>query len=156
MLTASGRKNRVALSLASLAYQIFVQTSAGWPTTDDCNTINTYLIGRGELQDLGLEFTPSTSESGLDECSITNLLIGIHVAAAIEVLRYARRLNIDHTVLRNVVKDAAGSSVIFDRVCEQLHGQPEISMERIENFASIRDNLVSLGRSKNKPMYFRD
>lgn len=145
MLNASGRRNEVSLPLASLAHQFFVQTcSARWGTADDCNAMNLYLIGRGKLQNLTDCSKPSASSAWIDEASITNLLIGIHAAAAVEVLRFAKRLGLDRAVVREVVKDAAGSSVMFGKVCAQVQGKPGVSLKSIDNFESISQNLVSL------------
>jgi 3-hydroxyisobutyrate dehydrogenase-like beta-hydroxyacid dehydrogenase len=144
MLNTSAQKYKVSLPMASLANQLFVQTSsAGWGTTDDCNAVNTYLIGRGQLQDLRGHVKQTSLTPRLSEATITNLLIGIHTAVAVEVLRFAKRLGIEPAVVRTVVKDAAGSSVVFDKVCAQLETKPQLSLRSLEDFDTISQNLVS-------------
>ena len=95
MLNTSAQNYKVCLPLASLANQLFVQIcSAGWGTTDDCIAVNTYLIGRGQLRDLRGHAKRIYLTPRLSEATITNLLIGVHTAAAVEVLRFAKRLGI--------------------------------------------------------------
>jgi 3-hydroxyisobutyrate dehydrogenase-like beta-hydroxyacid dehydrogenase len=144
MLNSSAQNNKVSLPLASLAYQMFVQTSsAGWGSTDDCTTINAYLIGRAKLEDLRQRYKRTDSRPSLDDITITSLLIGIHTAAAVEALKFAKRLGIDPAVVRTAVKGAAGYSVIFDKVCAQFQLQAEVSLDQIKNFDVVLEGLVS-------------
>lgn len=136
------RRNKVHITLASLAYQLFIQaSSAGWDD-DDCNAVNLYLLGRGTIQ--SLRKPPRLTKPPLiNEADITNLLIGVHTAAAVEVLQFAKRLDLDIDVVKQVVQDAAGSSVMFNEVHSQLREKTEISLKSINNYESISQRLVS-------------
>ncbi|CAM1503522.1 Fc.00g011130.m01.CDS01 [Cosmosporella sp. VM-42] len=119
--------------------------------------MNTYLVGKAELQNLRDGPKPSALSSELDQSVITDLLIGIHAAAAIEVLKFAKRLGIDAAILRDIVKDAAGSSVMFDKVCVQLQGKSDTSLKSIDDFESISHNLASaieVAKQANYPLFF--
>ena len=70
--------------------------------------------------------------------------MGIHAAAAIEVMNFAKRLGLDTALLRDVVQGAAGASVMFDNVCSQLHGKSDVSLKSLDNFEPLLQNLVSL------------
>lgn len=115
MIKASAGNNECSLPLASLAYQLFAQTSsAAWEIDDDCHVINMYLQCRGSLRSLRQDARLSKTPPGkLDETVITSLLIGIHAAATIEVLTFARSLGLNLDVVRAVVNDAAGCSVML-------------------------------------------
>ena len=139
MLNASARRSGVSLPLASLAYQIFLQaSSAGCDAADDCSVLQLYLFGRRELR---------KPESSVDRVAITELLTGIHAAAAVEVLRFAKHLGIDRAVLRDVVMDAAGSSRMFGKISTELPEEADISLKSVRNSGDIARNMVSKASS---------
>ena len=83
----------------------------------------------------------------LDNHVITNLLKGIHTAVAVEALRLAEELEVDAKILREIVRDAAGYSVMFEKVAEQLEGKSSISLKDLDFNESVSAGLVSPGRT---------
>lgn len=144
MVTQYGRHHKTSLPLSSTAYQIFLQThSANWGSDDDCMTLNTYLLGKANLQSVRqADRRYSRTNLHIDETTIANMLIGIHAVAALEVLQFSRKLGLGLAVVREVVKDAAGSSVMFDEICVEMQRSSELSLKRIPKFDSILQNLV--------------
>lgn len=145
MLHASAKANQIPIPLSSLVHQIFVQASGRGDTTDDCRTMDLYLFGKGNLEDLeGANHLLSTMPGRVDERAIINLLVGIHTVVTIEVLRFARCLGLDIPTLSAVVKDAAGSSVMFSKISTQLGNRENINifLQSIEGHERILENLV--------------
>lgn len=85
----------------------------------------------------------STRPTKLDEAAITNLLVGIHAAAAFETLNFARRLGLDTGIVSDVVKNSAGSSVMFDKLYTQAQDKKEMSLKCLGNYKTILEDLVS-------------
>ena len=146
MFNEFARRNQIALPLASLVYQHFIQTvSAGYAATDDCNTLHMYLFGKVSIGSLSSRVSHSTkTQPKLKAATIVDLLIGIHAAVAMEVLRFARWLEIDITILESVVNDAAGSSKMFGKISPQFQMDSEVTLKGIDESGSIRSKLVSL------------
>ena len=145
-MTASGTNNNISLPLTSLTHQMFILASSeAWGGNDDCQTLNIYLHGRGGLADINRG--PKTSTEYATERShdiIYHLLVGIHIAIAFEVLEFGRKLGINTQVFRTVVKDAAGSSVIFDKVCAEASMEGFKSSTMMKSFEKDGENLVSI------------
>ena len=78
--------------------------SARWDLGDDTSLMNLYL--------------PQKSYQGQKEPisakDIQTLLFGIHTAASVEVMSFARALKADWASLTSVVKDAAGANKAFE------------------------------------------
>lgn len=145
MLNAYARQNGVSLPLASLTHQVFVQaTSSGCNTDDDCSVLRTYLRSTANVDNLGKRPTSDLERrSDLSQDSISKLLIGIHAAAAIEVLKFAEALGLDLSILSEVVKDAAGSSEMFSKLCTSLSpAEAEMSLGSMGGFETIAQDMV--------------
>ncbi|KIY01114.1 uncharacterized protein Z520_02666 [Fonsecaea multimorphosa CBS 102226] len=144
MVMNYGDRYKATLPLASIAHQLFLQVqSAGWGVEDDCLVLNAYLLGRGDMETVrkGVDQSQASHEYGLEAGAICDLLLGIHSTIAVEVLRFARGLGLDIANVREVVKDAAGSSVVFDKICGEVIGRDSFSLGKLNNSTTIREKL---------------
>ncbi|KPI35619.1 putative oxido YgbJ [Cyphellophora attinorum] len=112
MISAYCREHRIGLPTAMMADQL-LKTAAfrAWDLGDDTSVINLY----GSATDYG-----RIEKAQLSPEDIGILLLGIHTAASIEVLRFAQHFKIDEALLLSVVKEAAGANKAFDAVVRRF------------------------------------
>ncbi|KAF9893005.1 hypothetical protein FE257_012416 [Aspergillus nanangensis] len=151
-------KGEVPASSLMIITKDFSMVEASAHADDDCTALNTYLMRTGSLHSLResshLSKHPSKT---INEAVITSLLIGIHAAASIEVLKFAQRLGLDSEMVRDIVRDAAGHSAMFEKVCAQLQGKSDIFLRTLDNYEDIAQDLssaIDIAKSAKYPLFF--
>jgi 3-hydroxyisobutyrate dehydrogenase len=127
MVNAYGQARRHPLLLSPTVAPIFSSViSAGHGSEDDCATLRLYLLGRintsAEFQNnIDIKNQPtSVPASAITTSTVRNILRGVHLVAAAEVISFACQLNLDLKVFHDFVKYEAGSSVMFQKYSSQL------------------------------------
>lgn len=146
MLNQSARTRGFPLPLASTAYHLFQQAFAAGHAADDCKTLEIYLSGRGSLESFPSVQEGIRRQSNATTETIQSILAGIHSAVAIEALLYAQELGVPASEMRRVVKSAAGSSTLFDKIAESFQDEEKIYLRAIGDFETILQRLVSTYR----------
>lgn len=120
-----------------MAEQLFTFAAlARWDLGDDTSLINLYLpqplhqAGKGRI---------STED-------IQKLLLGIHTAASIEAMSFAKALGADIPSLGSVVKDAAGASKAFEMLLKDTRTIDAPDSGFSESSKGLGNNMVSSTR----------
>lgn len=116
MISSFGRAHGTPLLMSLMAEQLFKLASISSKDTKDDTTLANLFKSS---VDTSIQKSGTTSfEIGLND--IAALLSGIHTAASVEVISLARLLDIDMSLLAEVVKTAAGANAAFQAMAHSL------------------------------------
>jgi 3-hydroxyisobutyrate dehydrogenase len=144
IITSTSRAKKFPLPLLSTAEQLYMTgISAGWGKEDDCVMVRLYLPGRGDLvaKQAGVA-TDVNPTSPITVETIKDLMLGVHLAAVAEAMKFSEHLGLDTDLVYHIVTNAAGASAAF------LMGFGEMrkgawSLKAVAGVDGIRDRLVS-------------
>lgn len=118
-----------------MAEQLFkFAASAKWDLRDDTSLVNLYLP-----HDLSL-----CQKASISIEDIQTLLLGIHTAASIEAVNFARDLEADWPSLASVVKDAAGASKAFEILLKSVGPGQALGQFTHKTFEELCSGMVSV------------
>ena len=134
LISAYARAHRLSLPMSLMAEQLFrFAATAGWDLGDDTSLINLYVPQRLHHNGQGL----------ISIEDIPTLLFGIHTAASVEALSFARALEADWPSLASVVKDAAGASKAFEILLENTGTEKAPEKIASEELTALGTKMVS-------------
>jgi 3-hydroxyisobutyrate dehydrogenase len=144
IITSTSRAKKFPLPLLSTAEQLYMTgISAGWGKEDDCVMVRLYLPGRGDLvaKQAGLA-TDVNPTSPITVETIKDLMLGVHLAAVAEAMKFSEHLGLDTDLVYDIVTNAAGASAAFLMSFEEMR-KGAWSLKAVAGVDGIRDRLVS-------------
>lgn len=148
IITSTSRAKKFPLPLLSTAEQLYLTgISAGWGKEDDCVMVRLYLPGRDDLvaKQAGTG-SEANLTSGITVDTIKDLMVGVHLAAVAEAMKFSDHLGLDTDLVFDIVTNAAGASAAFLMGFEQMR-RKDWSLKAIIGVDGIRDRLVSVASS---------
>ena len=145
IITSTGRAKKFPLPLLSTAEQLYLTgISAGWGTEDDCVMVRLYLPGRGDLvaKQAGIANTDASPTSSITIETIKDLMVGVHLAAVAEAMKFSDHLGLDTDLVYDIVSNAAGASAAFMMGFKEMR-KGAWSLKAVTGVDGIRDRLVS-------------
>lgn len=140
MISAFGRSHGFPNLMSLMAEQLFKLASiASWDLKDDTTLLNLY-----NPRDASSLRKHGTTPIRIDNEDIASLLSGIHTAASVEVVSFARKMDIDLSLLAKVVKDAAGANNAFQRMFQRINTDLADEKDAIAHLEVQSEQLVSL------------
>lgn len=143
IVAGTARAETFPLPMVAVAEQLFLSAiGAGWGAEDDCVVVRLYLPGRPRLV---TERAGKASEGSLDPTStinvddITDLMVGVHLAAMSEAMAFCETLGVDSALMYDIVSNAAGASNVFGKYFGRMR-------ERgwgLKGLEGVRERLVS-------------
>lgn len=143
IIAGTAREETFPLPMVAVAEQLFLSAiGAGWGAEDDCVVVRLYLPGRPRLV---TERVGKASEGSLDPTStinvddITDLMVGVHLAAMSEAMAFCETLGVDSALMYDIVSNAAGASNVFGKYFGRMR-------ERgwgLKGLEGVRERLVS-------------
>ena len=117
-----------------MAEQLFkFAASARWDLGDDTSLMNLYLpqkLHQGGKEPISVE-------------DIQTLLFGIHTAASVEAMSFARDLGVDWPSLASVVKNAAGANKAFEMLLKDAGTEQAPEKTASESLTALGTKMVS-------------
>ena len=144
IITSTSRAKKFPLPLLSTAEQLYLTgISAGWGKEDDCVMVRLYLPGRGDLvaKQAGVAATDAKPTSSITIETINDLMVGVHLAAVAEAMRFSQYLGLDTDLVYDIVSNAAGASAAFLTGFEEMR-KGAWSLKAVTGVDRIRDKLV--------------
>lgn len=135
MISAYCREHNINLPAASIADQLLKFAAfRAWDMNDDTSLVNLYCCENDAERVSGAHITAE---------DISLLLLGIHTAASLDVLDFSRHLEIDESLLVNIVKEAAGANKAFELLIDSRGGrETEKSQQRLDHLRSEMATIV--------------
>ncbi len=134
MISAYGRAHGLHLPMSLMAEQLFkFAASARWDMGDDTSLMNLYLSHEMNPGEKG----PTSIED------IQTLLFGIHTAASVEAMSFAKDLHADWPSLASVVKTAAGASKAFEMLLNDTGIEQAPNRIASQNLSALGSKMVS-------------
>jgi 3-hydroxyisobutyrate dehydrogenase len=144
IITSTSRVKKFPLPLLSTAEQLYLTgISSGWGKEDDCVMVRLYLPGRGDLvaKQVGVA-TDAHPTSSITVETIKDLMVGVHLAAVAEAMKFSEHLGLDTDLVYDIVSNAAGASAAFLMGFEEMR-KGGWSLKAVTGVDKIRDKLVS-------------
>jgi 3-hydroxyisobutyrate dehydrogenase len=112
-VTSGGRNADCPLFLSSAAEQVLNSgVIAGYGLEDDSGLLRVYLPSKDGLV-YKQATAPSTSTDDPKLKLVEDILVGVHLAAAVEAMVFGKKIGLDPDLLYEIVKGAAGVSAMF-------------------------------------------
>ena len=142
IITSTSRDFRFPLPLLSTSEQLYMTAiSAGWGKEDDCMLTRLYVPDRPFLIAQQAGSFAGSQDPVVSVSDITDLMIGMHLAAMSEAMSFCERLGIDTDLMFDIVSNAAGASEVFLKSFRSMQSGTW-SLESVPGAADIRDKLV--------------
>ena len=97
------------------------------------------LIGQGVTPE---QFKPSTTTPPVTSETIQDILVGVHLAAALEAFSFVQFLGLDLQLFCRFLETAAGASVIAGKLAFHLSDEQPLSFEQVVDKVEICSKLV--------------
>lgn len=107
--------------------------------------IRLYLPGRSDLvaKQVGAAAIDGNSTSPVTVETVKDLMVGVHLAAVAEAMKFSEHLDLDTDLVFDIVSNAAGASAAFLMGFEELR-KGAWSLKSVTGVDGVRDRLVSL------------
>ena len=134
MISAYSRTHSLHLPLSFIAEQLFkFAASAQWDLGDDTSLINLYSPQKLHQQ----------REDPVSIEDIQTLLFGIHTAASVEAMSFARDLDADWPSFASIVKGAAGANRAFEMLLKDTGTEQAPRIFASKTLTALVKNMVS-------------
>ena len=141
----TARREMFPLPMVAVAEQLFLSAVAsGWAGEDDWVVVWLYLGGRSGLvgERAGRPDLGKGVGSGISVSEIRDLLVGVHLAVLSEAMGFCEVLGIDPSLMFDIVSNAAGASMVFERYFGHLK-ENGWGLKGVKGIGEVRDRLVS-------------
>ena len=143
IITKTCREENFPLPVLEKAEELYVEASAaGWEKEDDCVLVRLYLPGQPDLVMKQANVTQAVHAPMLSIDNIKDLMIGVHLAAVCEAMRFCRHLEIDTDLIFDIVSNAAGASAVFVKHFREMQKQ-NFALRDVSDADGIKERLVS-------------
>ncbi|TKA69743.1 hypothetical protein B0A49_13389 [Cryomyces minteri] len=117
IVTDTGRKNSFPMPLANTAEQLYISGVArGWLRDDDACMVQLFLPSSSPdlVSSKAKADVKMASNFQVSSDTVNDLLAGVHLAASIEAMAFAKHLGMDTRLMYEIISKAAGWCKIFD------------------------------------------
>ena len=156
IVTGTAREHGFPLPMVGTAEQLYLSAiGKGWGREDDCVVVRLFLhdstpelvMERARtvvVAGAGTEGSGAGGEAGkiIDAGDVTDLMIGVHLAAMSEAMGFCERLGIDAELMYDIVSNAAGASKVFEKYFTEMK-KTDWVLKGIQGAEEIRERLVS-------------
>ena len=144
IITKTAREEQFPLPLLEKAEQLYDEcVEQGWEREDDCVLVRLYLPNKPNLvEEQAGSFVPSEAPK-IELGDIESLMIGVHLGAMSEAMRFCEHLGIDTDLMFDIVSNAAGASAVFVKYFEEMK-RNNWAIEKIAEASDIKQRVVSL------------
>ena len=144
IITRTSREEKFPLPLLEATEEIYDMCAEnGWEKEDDCVVVRLYLP-EGEpalVEKQALSFS-SVDAPKVSLHDIENLIVGVHLAAMSEAMRFCEHLKIDTDIMYDIVSNAAGASAVFTKFFQEMR-RGKWSLKSLYEVEAIKERLVS-------------